>query len=84
MFIIVALLITFSIFYVGLWIRRSNQRTRSGSHPRRQRLPRPPAATAAPATKAATSAATAAPAVAPVTVRYWHTHSDAETANWPK
>jgi len=40
-----------------------------------------PAATEAPATTgAATSAVTEAPAVAPVTIKYWHTMSDPETA----
>jgi multiple sugar transport system substrate-binding protein len=36
------------------------------------------------ATTAATEAATQAATVAPVTVRYWHTHSDAETAQLDK
>jgi multiple sugar transport system substrate-binding protein len=46
-----------------------------------------PTATTAPtaaATTAATTAPTAAPTSAPVTIRYWHTHSDAETAQLNK
>ena len=43
-----------------------------------------PAATEAAATTAATTAATEAATTAPVTVRYWHTHSDAETAQLDK
>jgi multiple sugar transport system substrate-binding protein len=44
-----------------------------------------PAATPAQApAAAATTAPTAAPTAAPVTIRYWHTHSDAETAQLDK
>jgi multiple sugar transport system substrate-binding protein len=43
----------------------------------------PPAvATEAPATVAPTTAPTEAPAAAPVTIRYWHTMSDPETAQF--
>ena len=43
-----------------------------------------PTATEAPTTAAATVAATQAPTAAPVTIRYWHTHNDAESAQLDK
>jgi multiple sugar transport system substrate-binding protein len=43
-----------------------------------------PTATEAPTTAAATVAATQVPTAAPVTIRYWHTHNDAESAQLDK
>lgn len=77
MFVLVALLITISVFMSACGSAAPTSAPAAAAT-------QAPAVTQAPAAAPATSAATAAPAVAPVTVRYWHTHSDAETAQLDK